>query len=288
MDAALPRQAFSEHIRELRSRLLWVAATLAVAATVAYQFHTILQRFLLSPLRQPVFYTSPTGGLSFVIKICLYFGVLISVPVLVYHVIRFLEPLLPSHKRRQVVLMTSASGLLLLTGVSFAYYIALPVALHFFGTFSTTQIRSLISTNEYLSFALIYLVGFGLIFQIPLVLLIVNRITPLRPRKLMGLLRYVVVVSLILAAVLTPTLDLINQTLLAAPVIILYLLSVFLIWLINRKAAEPIDESSLWSEFAHEATGIGLMPEHKHRVKEAPAQNLHPKNPNLLDLRRRE
>lgn len=224
---------------ELRRRMSWVVATWLGGTAVGYFFNKSIINLLLNPLDgQSLIYTSPAGGFDFIFKICLFFGFLLSIPVLVYHIIKFIEPIISRQSFRFVGLLLLGSAVLTLTGAAFAYFISLPAALHFLTQFSTEQIQALLTTNEYVSFVMIYIVGFALFFQIPLLLLFINRITPLKPGKLMRYQRGVAVGSFVLGALITPTPDPINQSLMALPIIFLYQGGIGAVWLANRRQAE--------------------------------------------------
>jgi sec-independent protein translocase protein TatC len=122
----------------------------------------------------------------------------------------------------------------MILGMLFAYFVSLPAALKFLGGFSSGEIKSLISTNEYFSFVTGYLIGFGLLFQLPLIMVFINKIVRLDFKKLMKLERWVILVAFIIAAILTPTPDFVNQTIMAVPIILLYQISALMIWFINR------------------------------------------------------
>ncbi len=117
----------------------------------------------------------------------------------------------------------------------FAYFVSMPAALHFLANVDSKNLKALITVNEYLNFVAAYLGGFALLFQLPLIMLFINRIKPQKPSTLMGKQRWVILFSFIIAAILTPTPDPFNQFIMAAPVILLYQFSVILIWFINRK-----------------------------------------------------
>lgn len=109
------------------------------------------------------------------------------------------------------------------------------MTLYFLQSFATDQIKSLLSTSEYFRFISSYLVGFGLAFQLPLIMLFVDSVSPLPMKTLLGLERVVIVVCFILAAILTPTPDVVNQVIFAVPLILLYQLSLFLIYFQHKK-----------------------------------------------------
>jgi sec-independent protein translocase protein TatC len=224
-----------KHIDELRHRLFWSALFFIVGALIGYMIRQPLQDLLLNPINQPIYYTSPTGGFDFILKICLFFGFLVTIPVFTYHFLRFIAPALRRSLHRALIIIIAISSLLTIAGVGFAYLVSLPAALYFLSKFSNEQVQSLLSANEYLSFIMLYLGGFAVIFQLPLILLLINWIVPIKTVTLWKYQPYVLVGSFIIAALLTPTPDPLNQAIMAAPIIVLYELSVLIIWLINRK-----------------------------------------------------
>jgi sec-independent protein translocase protein TatC len=225
---------FMEHIQELRSRLFWVAAIFMVGATAAYPFVDRFIDILVAPLGdQQLFYLTPIGGFGFIIKVCTYVGFLVAIPALVYQMYRYLEPVM-GDAGRSVVRYTVFSTLLALLGILFAYFISLPSALHFLTNFGIEHITAMLTADAYMSFVTAYLLGAAVLFQVPLVLMIFNNIRPLPPRKLMSFQRYVVVGAFIIAAIITPTPDPINQAILAVPIILMYQFGIGLVWLANR------------------------------------------------------
>lgn len=227
---------FIEHVEELRRRFFLCLLFVLACSGLGYALKDRLLALLIAPLGGTLYYTSPVGGFNLTLQLALFFGLVLSVPLILYQSLRFVFPAVDAATRRKLAVIPVASTLLVLLGVSFAYYFSLPSALHFLGQFSTDQVRSLISTDQYFSFVSAYLVGFAVIFQLPLVMLFVNSFSPLRVRTLLGLERWVVLVSFVLAAVLTPTPDPVNQTIMALPLILLYNVSLLGVWVINRKS----------------------------------------------------
>lgn len=232
---ALP--TFLDHVHELRRRLFWVVAVVLVVSAVAYSFLNDVINVLTAPLGdKQLYYLTPAGGLTFTFKLVSFVGFVAGVPVLMYHIYRFLEPLMGT-KRRSALFYVGLSTLFAAGGVAFAYFISLPAALHFLTNFNIGNIQSMLTVDSYLSFVVTYLLGAALLFQIPLLLLIINNMTPLQPKKLMKLQKFVVVGAFILAAVISPTPDIMNQTFLAIPIVAMYQLGVMLVWLQRRSAA---------------------------------------------------
>lgn len=235
-------QPFSEHVRELRRRLLYSVGALLLGSIIGYAIHGSLFRLIKRPLHEQLYYTTPMGGFSAIIKISILFGVMVAIPVFIYQLGKFLSPAFRRRLRAARIILFST--VLATFGVLFAYFVSLPASLHFLANIDSQNLQSLITVNEYLNFVFSYVGGFALLFQLPLIMLFINRIKPQRPSKLMGLQRYVILSSFILAAILTPTPDPVNQLTMALPIIALYQFSVALIWLANRRkqraAFEPI------------------------------------------------
>ena len=147
--------------------------------------------------------------------------------------------MLMSKKLRQSTLLYfGAAAVLPIIGVLFAYFVSLPGALHFLTGMELKNIQAMLTVDSYLGFVMTYLIGAALLFQIPLLLTIINRFTPLKPSKLMKTQRYVIVAAFILAAIISPTPDILNQLLFAVPIIAMYELGVILVWLQNRSRAK--------------------------------------------------
>ncbi len=230
-------QTFSAHLGELRRRAFFVAIVVIVGGTVTYNFHEVVTNWLLKPANgQQFIFTTPGGGFDFLLRLCLYGGLLAAIPAIIYQVLRFLQPLIKRDALRFVRLGGIASSLLAAVGIAFGYFIGLPAAMHFLLTgFSSNQIAPLITIQSYLSFVLIYLVGCAVLFQIPLVLIMINRITRLKPQKLLKHERWFIVAALVIGAVINPSPNIQDQLLLSIPMIFMYNLGVGLIWLINRR-----------------------------------------------------
>ncbi len=229
-----PARPFIEHVRELRSRLFSYLFVLGVGSFVGYWIHPQLITFLTKPLAQPLFYSTVTGGFNFVFQVSLFFGFVLSIPFLLFQIVRFVQPALPPIPFPQLLRYLVASIFLLLLGMGFAYFVSLPSTLHFLGSFGKENIMTLISVSEYFSFVVRYITGFGIAFQLPLIILVIDSYTPLSLRNLLRFERVVIVLCFVAAAILTPTPDIFNQAVFALPLILLYQLSILLIWLRHR------------------------------------------------------
>ncbi len=224
------RLPFLEHLIELRNRFFYFLSSVIIGSIVAYMYHEELVTAVTRPLNQSLFYSSPGGGFDFLIKLSLLSGLLLAVPVFIYQSLRFLEPLLSRRSHIFIITTVVCSYSLLIIGASFAYFIALPLAISFLSDFASTQVQSLIFTTEYLSFLMAYLLGFGLAFQLPLVLWIINAIHPFQKGQLWRQQKWVILFSFIAAAIVTPTPDIFNLLIMALPIVFLYQFAVVLIW----------------------------------------------------------
>jgi len=213
---------------------------------VGYALRKPIISFLQRPLKGPLYYTSPAGSFNFVLKTAGMLGLAISLPLIVYHLIRFVEPALPSPiKRRLILKVVVFSTLLAAMGAAFGFFIMVPMSLHFFSTYASATIKPIISVDEYLSYVISVVVTFAVLFQIPLGVLFINRIKPLQPKKMLKYQRHVVVGAFFLAVILPFTYDPVSQFIMAVPIVFLYYLSVILVWIANRRIvyAEVVEES---------------------------------------------
>jgi sec-independent protein translocase protein TatC len=228
-------------VYELRKRFFYIAISVVIFGGLAASVQSKLTELLLAPAgKQQFIYTSPGGGFDFAFRLCLYAGIAASIPAIVYHLLRYLQPLVKKQNMRFVVKASIWSALLAGIGILFGYFIGLPAGLHFLlQGFSSEQIKALISIQSYLSFVMVYLLASAMLFQIPLALISINRIKPLKPSKLLKQTRWVVLIAFVLGAIISPSPDIRNQAILSGPIIAMYELSVLLIWLINRRHQRP-------------------------------------------------
>jgi len=247
-------QVMADHLKELRIRLL-VCIVIAVAGgVVGYIFYQPILNWLRSPLHADLYYNTPAGSFTFIMKVVSMVGIGIALPALVYNLLMFVQPAL---KRRfsgfRITTFTLFSIVLAAGGAAFAFYAILPGALHFFGGFQVTGLSALISADSYLSFVTNALITFMIVFQIPLLMIIFDRIKPIPPKKLFALEKYVVLAGFLIAMVVPFAFDLVTCLLIAAPIIVLYNLSVGMIilqhlqrrYLAKRRGLRVDDEQQL-------------------------------------------
>ncbi|HSX43518.1 MAG TPA: twin-arginine translocase subunit TatC [Candidatus Saccharimonadales bacterium] len=225
-----------EHLKELRRRLFYVAACVAVGAAVAYGLEQRLIDVLLRPSHgQKFIYTSPLGGMNFLFSVCLDIGLVLATPIIIYQILAFIQPLMRDTTRKFLVGASAATGIVAVGGVLFGYFIGLPQALHFLlHQFTTVQVRPLITIQSYMQFVSMYLFGSALMFQLPLILLFINRIKPLKPSSLFKYERHMIAASFIIAFIMNPTPNVVDQLLVVLPILVTYQIGIALVWTINK------------------------------------------------------
>lgn len=225
-----------EHLKELKRRLFYVAVSIAAGSAVAYALERPLIDALLRPSHgQHFIYTSPMGGMNFLVNVCIYLGVAVSIPVIVYQFLRFLQSLMHDTTSRFILIGSMVSGVIALAGMTFGYFFGLPAALHFLlHQFVTAQVQPLVTIQAYFSFVMAYMVGAALMFQLPLILLFINRIKPLKPNRLFHYERHVIVFAFIIGFIMNPTPNLLDQMFVVLPIILMYQVGIGVIWFVNH------------------------------------------------------
>ncbi len=243
-DRALP---FIEHVYELRRRLSYIAISVAIFGAAAYSVERYVVSILLRPAHgQQFIYTSPGGGIDFLFRVCLYIGLIASIPVIIYQLLRYIEPLIKKESVHFIAWGSVASGILAVAGILYGYFWGLPAALHFLlHQFVTKQIQPLVTIQSYMSFVMVYMVGSALLFQVPLILLFINRIKPLKPQQLLHYERHVIAGALLMAAVMNPTPNIFALLLLAGPIILMYQAGIGIIWYLQHDTKKPAQVAAL-------------------------------------------
>lgn len=230
---------FGDHVKELRNRFMLVAGLFVFLSIVAYSLREPLVNIVLGPIgHQKLVYLTPAGGFSFIFSITMYAAAVVTVPFLLFHVFRFVKPSLPAAAKQYSFRVLIASLVLMSLGVAFGYFVAVPSALQFLTTFAGEFVQSNLTADSYLNFFMAYVAGLAILFQLPLLLLFWNWISPIKPGGLLSSQRWVIAGAFIVAAMITPTPDVMNQALVAGPIIGLYQLGVIVVFMSNRKKAK--------------------------------------------------
>ena len=232
---SLEQLTFIEHLYELRRRVFWVVALLLITTAIGFQCKDFLIQFVTAPLSgEKLIYLTPGGGFSFIFTLCLYFGALVIIPVVIYQIYRFLQPLMSHPSRKLLGALMTASVLLALLGAAFGYFVAIPAAITFLTNFAGDAVSASLTADSYLNFVMMYLLGLAALFQLPLVIFMIDHVRRFPPGALLSSQRFVVVGAVLAAAIITPTPDVVNQMIIAVPIIIVYQLGVVGVYLRRR------------------------------------------------------
>ena len=223
-----------QHFSELRRRILWVALIFILAFCVGWIVAPYTELFLVNPLLKiwgdaTMLYTNLTDGLMIRFSLSTLVALIICIPVLMWHIWAYIAPGLHKNEKQFLIPIFLCSPLLFVTGAAFAFYVLFPFVFKFFLEISkVTNLPAVLlpAVKGYLAFAIDLLKIFGVAFQLPLVLIALNRIGVLSKATVIKSRRYVIVCIFIIAAVLTPP-DIVSQILLAVPMWLLFEISLF-------------------------------------------------------------
>ncbi len=234
-----------EHLIELRQRLLWCVAALAVTFAICLYFADEIFGLLVMPLtgafaegQGELIYTKLYEAFFVEIKVALFAAFFVSFPIIASQMWAFIAPGLYAQEKRAFLPFIIATPLLFTAGASLAYFVVMPLAFSYFlqyqGITGGLQLKALPAAGEYLSLVMQFILAFGICFLLPVLLLLLNRAGLVSREQLAKLRRYMIVASFALAAILTPP-DIISQFMLGLPLIILFEASLLIMRFTERK-----------------------------------------------------
>jgi sec-independent protein translocase protein TatC len=244
------RMSLTEHLGELRTRLIRALAATAVGFALAYGWAAELVAFLVRPLvaqglAVDVIGTGVTDAFFTKLKVSAIAGIFIASPVIFFQAWRFVAPGLYAREKRIALPFSVAATCFFVAGAAFCYELVFPVAFRFFlEQFASIALGPQIRISEYLTFASRMLLAFGVTFELPVASFFLARVGIITHRTLIDSARYAVVVIFVVAAVLTPGPDVASQLLMAAPLLALYVLSIGVAWAFGRPANLPAAEDA--------------------------------------------
>lgn len=227
-----------EHLEELRRRLLLAFAALGAGTAIGFLFVDGALDLLirLMQVRQVVF-LAPAEALFVRLKIALLIGVFIGLPVILYQLWAFVAVGLTYSERKVVLMLLPPSVILFVLGAAFGLFAIMPIGIRVLLGYATETLQPMLAIGPTLSFMMAFVLAFGFVFQVPIVVVFLARTGIVSPATLTRTRRYAIVVIVILAAVLTPGTDVVSQMLMAVPTYALYELSIFLARLVAPRSA---------------------------------------------------
>jgi sec-independent protein translocase protein TatC len=244
---AAGKMSFLEHLDELRKRIIRSVIAVGLGFLIACFFIQQLFDFIMKPLQAllppggTLVYTDPTEAFVLYIKIAAIAGLLIASPAVMTQVWLFIAPGLYANEKKLAIPFVVMSTFFFLAGAAFSHYVVFPMTWQFFVSFTTDTLSFLPRIEPTFSLYMKMILAFGLVFQMPTVVLFLARMGVVTARFLWRNIKYAILIIFIVAAVVTPSADMVTQVAMAGPMILLYLLSIALAWIFGKKREEQLN-----------------------------------------------
>jgi len=236
--------SFLEHLDELRRRIIYCCLAIGVGVVVGFVFINQVFNFIFEPTRRvlpagsKLIYTQPGEAFSLYVQIALIVGLVIAAPFIMYQVWMFVAPGLYANEKRLAIPFVVLTTLGFLVGTAFNHYISFPYMMTFFASFNTKELAFMPRLDDVFGLYSKMLIGMGLVFQMPTVVYFLAKIRVITARFLSKNFKYALLIIFVVAAVITPTGDMMTQLIFAAPMLGLYVLSIVIAWMVGPKSAE--------------------------------------------------
>lgn len=226
---------FFDHLEELRQRIFVSLIAVLLSAIACFAFVKTIVAWLEVPAQGVKFLQLAPGEFFFVsIQVAGYTGIILAAPVILYQIVQFVLPGLTRKERRFLAPVVFGSSILFFAGLAFAYYVLIPAALKFFIGYGGDVVEQLWSIDKYFKFILLLMFSTGLAFQIPVIQLLLGMLGIVSSQQMLSGWRIVILASLILGAVITPSTDPLTQSLLGGAVLMLYFGGIGMVKLIGK------------------------------------------------------
>lgn len=237
------RMSFFEHLNELRRRLIWAFLSLILGTLLGLFFSEAVLRYLVAPYAERLVVLGPTGSVVTFFRVALMLGGIFAFPMILYQILLFVLPGLHRNEKRILLLSLPPVMILFIGGIAFAWFILVPPAIGFLAGFQTDIFRPEWTADQYIGFITALLFWMGVAFEMPLVMFVLAILGFVRAGALIRHWRIAVVLSAVAAAVITPTVDPVNMSLVMGPLIGLYIISIVLV-MIGARINTPKETTS--------------------------------------------
>lgn len=248
-----------EHLAELRKRILISFSAIFVGFILSFSFSENIFEILTLPLRseigfsisypflkivasniknQSLVFLAPAEAFWMHLKVSFFAGLMLTLPIILHQLWKFVSPGLRPGEKKYVVPFVVSATILFLAGAAFCLFFVLPFAMGFLLTYKTASMTPMLSVGNYVDFCLKFILSFGAVFELPIVIIFLTLTGIVTPKTLAKNRKYAILIAFIIAAVLTPTPDAFNQTLMALPMIVLYEAGILVARLFIRKGAK--------------------------------------------------
>ena len=227
LDKIRGNMSLINHLDALRKRIIIILITLIVTSCGAYYYSEKIVNFLTSSAGK-LYYITPAEAFFAHMKVSFVVGFMISLPIIIHQIWLFIAPGLRKSERKAGIYLIPASIFLFFIGISFSYFAVLPAAMSFFIGFQTDSLQPMLSLGQYLSFVLSFILPFGFVFQLPIVIIILTKFGIVNPVSLQKQRKYVLLIAFVIGAIVSPTPDILSQFMIAVPTMLLFEISLFL------------------------------------------------------------
>ena len=222
------------HLEELRWRLIRSIIAVIVCSGICYYFIEDIMAFISQPVGK-LYYLQPSEAFFTYLKVSICCGFILALPIVFYQLWCFVLPALTIKERYIAAVIVPSSVILFLSGLAFSFFLVMPAALKFFGGFGSESLLPMFSVARYFDFLFSFILPFGFVFELPLVVVIAAKLGLLSSKFLGEKQRYVIFFSFVIGAIITPTPDIFTQSMIALPMIVLYELSYLIVRFILRR-----------------------------------------------------
>jgi sec-independent protein translocase protein TatC len=219
------KMPFMEHLGELRTRIVRSLVAVLVGLLVTFPASKYIVDFLARPIAatgHTLVFLAVTEAFWVQMKVALFAGIFLASPAILWQVWRFVSPGLHEHERKYAVPFVVIGSLMFIGGGAFSLFVVTPNAVSFLLSYARPGLEPMISIGSYIDFLLKFTLAFGAVFEVPLAITLAARMGLVTPKGLARNRKYAVLGAFVAAAILTPTPDMINQSLMAGPIIVLY------------------------------------------------------------------
>ena len=222
------------HLEELRTRIIKALLAVAVGSGISYFYIEEIMHYITMPSGK-LYYLQPAEAFFTYLKIAFFAGFLLALPVIFYQIWRFVLPALTVREKTVIALLVPTSVVLFFSGLAFSFFLVLPAAMQFFVGFSTEDLQPMFSLNQYFSFVISFILPFGAVFELPLIVVVMAKMGFISSEFLKKKQRIVLFLAFVVGAIVSPTPDIFTQSMIAIPLFLLYEVSYLIVRFILHK-----------------------------------------------------
>jgi sec-independent protein translocase protein TatC len=238
------KMPFMEHLGELRTRIMRSLIALLIGLAIAFPFSQTVVDWLARPIQKSgntLVFLAVTEAFWVQMKVALFLGLFIAAPAILWQVWRFVEPGLHRHEKKYAAPFVIIGSLLFIGGGAFSLLVVTPNAIAFLLSYARPGLQPMISIGNYVDFLVKFTLAFGAVFEVPLAMTLVARMGLVSPKAFAKNRKYAILGAFIAGAILTPTPDMVNQSLMAGPIILLYEIGIVAARIFGR-ARKPVPQ----------------------------------------------